>query len=113
MYFREIFIIFLFNSFLIRRIYEEIRNEKKVYAEYSLYFLSNYICTYSGCGPLKIGFKREIDEALRPGVYSLIDVCSDADKQRLHTSLGEGPCRRTLNTLLHDYKVKFKYEGKI
>ena len=31
---------------------------------------------------------REIDEALRPGVYSLIDICSKADFQRLHTSLG-------------------------
>jgi hypothetical protein len=28
------------------------------------------------------------DEALRPGIYSLIDVCSDANKQQLYTFLG-------------------------
>jgi len=132
----------------------QIRNQKDVFVEYSSYFLSSYIYTYSGFGPLKTGIKRsvsfspipclwflhfhdkyphtqthwekntktgvvwsvhdhqvnyfflyclifvqlkfnsrsfpcrEIDEALRPGVYSLIDICSKADFQRLHTSLG-------------------------
>ncbi|ONK73407.1 uncharacterized protein A4U43_C04F31180 [Asparagus officinalis] len=93
--------------------YEEIRNEKDVFAEHSSYFLSNYISMYSGCGPLKGGIKREVDEALRPGVYSLIDVCRKSDFKRLHTSFGEGPCRSTLKTLLHDFNVNFKYKGKI
>lgn len=31
---------------------------------------------------------REIDEALRPGVYSLIDICEENDFQQLHTYLG-------------------------
>jgi hypothetical protein len=31
---------------------------------------------------------REIDEALRPGVYSLIDICEESDFQQLHTYLG-------------------------
>ena len=31
---------------------------------------------------------REIDEALRPGVYALIDVCSADDLQSLHAWFG-------------------------
>lgn len=31
---------------------------------------------------------REIDEALRPGVYALIDSCSPDDLQQLHVVLG-------------------------
>lgn len=32
-------------------------------------------------------FCREINEALRPGIYSLIDICTASDIQRLHTVL--------------------------
>ncbi|KAH9657329.1 hypothetical protein KPL70_023032 [Citrus sinensis] len=55
----------------------------------------------------------EIDEALKPGVYALIDACSADDLQYLHTVFGEGPCRNTLASLQHDYKLNFKYEGKV
>ncbi|KAK9177313.1 hypothetical protein WN944_029334 [Citrus x changshan-huyou] len=55
---------------------------------------------------------KEIDEALKPGVYALIDACSADDLQYLHTVFGEGPCRNTLASLQHDYKLNFKYEGK-
>nr|CAD1838108.1 unnamed protein product [Ananas comosus var. bracteatus] len=99
-------------SFL-RRIYEEIRQQKDILAKYSFYFLSNYVSIYSGHGPFQTGIEREIDETLRPGIYSLIDICSAADLQQLHTVLGEGACRSTLAALLHDYKLHFQYEGKI
>nr|XP_029119321.1 uncharacterized protein LOC105041402 isoform X2 [Elaeis guineensis] len=99
-------------SFL-QRIYEEIRHQKDALGRYSYYFLSSYISIYSGYGPYRTGIRREIDEALRPGVYSLIDVCTPADLQQLHTVLGEGPCRSTLAALLHDYRLNFQYEGKI
>ncbi|XP_072977931.1 uncharacterized protein [Typha angustifolia] len=96
-----------------RRIYEEIRQQKDVLGRHSFYFLSSYISIYSGYGPLQRGIKREIDEALRPGVYSLIDICTSTDLQQLHTVLGEGPCRSTLANLLHDYRLHFQYGGKI
>ncbi|KAJ4820381.1 Urb2/Npa2 family protein [Rhynchospora pubera] len=96
-----------------RRIYEEIRQQKDVLANNSFYFLATYISVYSGYGPSQAGIKREVDEALRPGVYSLIDICTQSDLQQLHTVLGEGPCRNTLASLLHDYKIHFQYEGKI
>ncbi|KAK4345439.1 hypothetical protein RND71_035615 [Anisodus tanguticus] len=57
--------------------------------------------------------RMEIDEALRPGVYALIDACSADDLQRLHTVFGEGPCRNTLASLQHDYKIHFQYGGKV
>ncbi|KAJ4967043.1 hypothetical protein NE237_018892 [Protea cynaroides] len=99
-------------SFL-RRIYEEIRQQKDILGRYCFQFLSNYIWIYSGYGPRKTGFKREIDEALRPGVYALVDACSSDDLQQIHTVLGEGPCRSTLATLQHDYKLNFQYGGKV
>ncbi|GKV20994.1 hypothetical protein SLEP1_g31029 [Rubroshorea leprosula] len=97
----------------LRRIYEEIRQQKDALAQHSFKFLSTYIWVYSGCGPLKAGIQREIDEALRPGVYALIDACSTNDLQYLHTVFGEGPCRNTLAGLQHDYKRNFQYEGKV
>ncbi|CAK7329555.1 unnamed protein product [Dovyalis caffra] len=97
----------------LRRIYEELRQQKDVFGQHCFKFLSNYIWVYSGYGPLKTGIRREIDEALRPGVYALIDACSADDLQYLHSVFGEGSCRNTLATLQHDYKMNFQYEGKI
>ncbi|XP_050363117.1 uncharacterized protein LOC126782016 [Argentina anserina] len=97
----------------LRRIYEELRHQKEVFGPHCYHFLAYYIQVYSGYGPRKTGIKREIDEALRPGVYALIDVCSPDDLQRLHTSFGEGPCRNTLATLKHDYELNFQYQGKV
>ncbi|KAH0721602.1 hypothetical protein KY289_006942 [Solanum tuberosum] len=99
-------------SFL-RRVYEEIRQHKDVYGDNCFQFLSCYIWVYCGYGRLRNGIIREIDEALRPGVYALIDACSEDDLQRLHTVFGEGPCRNTLATLQHDYKIHFQYGGKV
>ncbi|PON83410.1 Nucleolar 27S pre-rRNA processing, Urb2/Npa2, C-terminal [Trema orientale] len=100
-------------AYCLRRIYEEIRHQKDVLGRHCPQFLSTYIWIYSGHGALKTGIKREIDEALRPGVYALIDACSPGDLQHLHTVFGEGPCRNTLATLQHDYKLNFQYEGKV
>ncbi|KAF8405366.1 hypothetical protein HHK36_010270 [Tetracentron sinense] len=86
-------------SFL-RRIYEE---------EPGFLFRSNMLLFLLG----QVSDTWEIDEALRPGVYALIDACSPDDLQLLHTVLGEGPCRSTLATLQHDYKLNFQYEGKV
>ncbi|KAJ0076531.1 hypothetical protein Patl1_36109 [Pistacia atlantica] len=97
----------------LRRIYEEVRQQKDVFGQHCFKFLSNYIWVYSGYGPLKTGIRREIDEALKPGVYALVDACSADDLQYLHTVFGEGPCRNTLATLQHDYKLNFRYEGKV
>ncbi|EXB36837.1 hypothetical protein L484_003222 [Morus notabilis] len=97
----------------LRRIYEEIKHHKDVLGRHCSQFLSTYIWVYSGYGPLKTGIKREIDGALRPGVYALIDACSAEDLQHLHTVFGEGPCRNTLANLQHDYKLNFQYEGKV
>ncbi|XP_015893451.3 uncharacterized protein LOC107427580 [Ziziphus jujuba] len=100
-------------AYCLRRIYEEVRHSKDVFGQHGSQILSSYIWVYSGFGPLKTGIKREIDEALRPGVYALLDVCSADDLQYLHTVFGEGPCRNTLATLQHDYKLHFQYEGKV
>ncbi|XVF00942.1 hypothetical protein REPUB_Repub04eG0045700 [Reevesia pubescens] len=97
----------------LRRIYEEIRQQKDVFGGHCYKFLSTYIWVYSGYGPLKTGIRREIDEALKPGVYALIDACSANDLQYLHTVFGEGPCRNTLASLQRDYKLNFQYEGKV
>ncbi|KAA3465644.1 Urb2 domain-containing protein [Gossypium australe] len=97
----------------LRRIYEEIRQQKDVFAGHCYKFLSTYIWVFSGYGPHKTGIRREIDEALKPGVYALVDACSANDLQYLHTVFGEGPCRNTLASLQRDYKLNFQYEGKV
>ncbi|KAK6946382.1 Nucleolar 27S pre-rRNA processing, Urb2/Npa2, C-terminal [Dillenia turbinata] len=74
-------------SFL-RRIYEELRQQKDVYGGHCFRFLSDYVWIFSGYGPLRRGIRREIDETLRPGVYALIDACSSEDLQLLHTEFG-------------------------
>ncbi|GER50303.1 tRNA modification GTPase MnmE, partial [Striga asiatica] len=76
----------------LRRVYEEVRQQKEAFGR----------CSY-----------QEVDEALKPGVYALIDSCSPDDLQLLHTVFGEGPCRTTLATLQHDYKINFQFEGKV
>ncbi|CAI0376924.1 unnamed protein product [Linum tenue] len=96
-----------------RRIYEELRQQRDVFGQYCCKFLSSYIWLYSGMGPHKTGIKREVDEALKPGVYALIDACPAEDLQSLHDVFGEGPCRNTLAALQHDYKLNFQYEGKV
>ncbi|XP_071930649.1 uncharacterized protein [Coffea arabica] len=97
----------------LRRVYEEIRQQKDSLGRYCFQFLSCYIWVYCGFGPLKTGIRREIDEALRPGVYALIDACSADQLQHLHTVFGEGPCRSALAILQNDYKLYFQYEGKV
>ncbi|KAJ8433946.1 hypothetical protein Cgig2_001875 [Carnegiea gigantea] len=72
----------------LRRVYEEIRQQKDVLGQQCFMFLSDYIWLYSGLGPLKQGIKREVDEALKPGIYALVDVCSPDDLQYLHTVFG-------------------------
>lgn len=96
-----------------RRVYEEMRQQREILGKHAMHFLAGYICMFSGQGPFQTGITREIDEALRPGVYSLIDICEESDFQQLHTYLGEGPCRTTLADLVHDYKLHFQYQGKI
>ncbi|KAG2243993.1 hypothetical protein Bca52824_094163 [Brassica carinata] len=97
----------------LRRIYEELRQQKEVFGHHCFKFLSTYIWVSCGYGPLKTGIKREIDEALRPGVYALVDSCSDQDRQYLHTVFGEGPCRNYLAALKQESDLNFKYEGKV
>ncbi|PIN12735.1 hypothetical protein CDL12_14653 [Handroanthus impetiginosus] len=97
----------------LRRVYEEVRQQKDVYGQSSFQFLSRYIRVYCGFGPAKDGIIREVDEALKPGIYALIDSCSADDLQLLHTVFGEGPCRSTLASLQHDYKLNFQFEGKV
>ncbi|CAJ1935686.1 unnamed protein product [Sphenostylis stenocarpa] len=96
----------------LRRIYEEIEQKKDIFSRQCSLFLSSYIWVYSGYGPKRSGIRREVEEALRPGVYALIDACSVDDLQYLHTVFGEGPCRNTLASLLHDRKLT-KFEGKV
>ncbi|XP_011088507.1 uncharacterized protein LOC105169716 isoform X2 [Sesamum indicum] len=97
----------------LRRVYEEVRQQKDVFGQCSFQFLSRYIWVFCGLGPGRKGIIREVDEALRPGVYALIDSCSADDLQLLHTVFGEGPCRSTLAALQHDYKLNFQFEGKV
>lgn len=92
------------------------RQQRETVGKHAMHILAGYISMFSGQGPFQTGITRyvtfrlksscsfyacvsadllfghgrEIDEALRPGVYSLIDICEESDFQQLHTYLG-GP----------------------
>ncbi|CAL0329340.1 unnamed protein product [Lupinus luteus] len=84
----------------LRRIYEEIKQQKDIFGRQCSLFLCNYIWIYSGHGPKRSGITREIDEALRPGVFALIDACSVDDLQYLHTVFGGGGDPHTSNVVV-------------
>ncbi|CAF2150364.1 unnamed protein product [Brassica napus] len=103
----------LFFFFFLKTTELQLRQHKKyVFGHHCFKFLSIYIWISCGYGPLKTGIKREVDETLRPGVYALVDSCSDKDRQYLHTVFG-GPCRNYLAALKQESDLNFKYEGKV
>ncbi|KAL3699884.1 hypothetical protein R1sor_017906 [Riccia sorocarpa] len=116
----------------LRRIYEEPCEQKETLGKYCCHMLSNYLCVLAGHGPvgciyhssqvfpsdLLISFShhlysREVEAALRPGAYALIDACSANDLQQLDASLGEGPRRNALLALRREYTQQFQYTGKV
>ncbi|KAL3693846.1 hypothetical protein R1sor_007497 [Riccia sorocarpa] len=97
----------------LRRIYEELSEHKETLGKYCCHMLSNYLSVLAGHGPVGVGLTREVEAALRPGAYALIDACSANDLQQLHASLGEGARRNALLALRREYTQQFKYTGKV
>ncbi|KAL1831035.1 hypothetical protein ACET3Z_000686 [Daucus carota] len=64
-----------------------VRQQKDVLGSCVFQLLSGYILIYSGGGPCKMGIRRDIDEALGPGIYALIDACSSDDLQLFRSHL--------------------------
>ncbi|XP_002978983.2 uncharacterized protein LOC9659607 [Selaginella moellendorffii] len=95
----------------LRRIYEELGEQKETLGRYCINVLSDYLSVLSGAGPFEAGLDREVDKELRPGVYALLS--SSQDLQQLHATLGEGPLRSNLAMIRKDYEKNFKYTGKI
>ncbi|KAL3597428.1 hypothetical protein D5086_009065, partial [Populus alba] len=84
-----------------------VKAAKRCLGQHCFKFLSNYIWVYSGYGPLKTGIRREIDEALRPGVYALIDSCSADDLQYLHSQFGEMVGGKLMSLKCEDFPMEF------
>ncbi|KAG6557396.1 hypothetical protein Mapa_000665 [Marchantia paleacea] len=97
----------------LRRIYEEMGEHKETLGKYCCHILSDYLSVLSGHGTHAVGLMREVEAALRPGAYVLVDACSANDLQQLHASLGEGPRRNALLALRREYTQQFKYTGKV
>ncbi|KAL3677132.1 hypothetical protein R1sor_027080 [Riccia sorocarpa] len=96
----------------LRRISEELSEHKETLGKYCCHMLSNYLSVLAGYGPVGVGLSGEVEAALRPGAYALIDACSANDLQQLHASLGEGPRRNALLALRREYTtVKIHGEG--
>ncbi|CAM6123331.1 unnamed protein product [Calypogeia fissa] len=97
----------------LRRIYEEMGEHKETLGKYCSHVLSDYLSVLSGHGLHAAGLIREVEAALQPGAYVLVDACSASDLQQLHASLGEGPRRNALLNLRRQYQQQFKYTGKV
>ncbi|KAL2629877.1 hypothetical protein R1flu_014563 [Riccia fluitans] len=97
----------------LRRIYEELSEHKETLGKYCCHILSHYLSVLAGHWAVGVGLTREVEAALRPGAYALVDACSANDLQQLHASLGEGPRRNALLALRREYTQQFKYTGKV
>ncbi|KAJ7544799.1 hypothetical protein O6H91_09G093900 [Diphasiastrum complanatum] len=97
----------------LQRVYEEVGAHKDAFGRYCCHLLANYLSVLCGSGPCAAGFHRDVERALRPGVFALIDGSSAMDLQQLHVTLGEGPERNALTALRHDYEKHYKYRGKV
>ncbi|OAE27711.1 hypothetical protein AXG93_4193s1110 [Marchantia polymorpha subsp. ruderalis] len=86
---------------------------KETLGKYCCHILSDYLSVLSGHDTYAVGLMREVEAALRPGAYVLVDACSANDLQQLHASLGEGPRRNALLALRREYTQQFKYTGKV
>lgn len=97
----------------LSRVYQEMEAHKESMGKYCCHLLADYLNVISGFSLGGVGLKREVDSALRPGAYALLDACSGNDLQQLHAALGEGARRSALTTLRHDYDLHYKYTGKV
>lgn len=95
------------------RVYQEMEAHKESMGKYCCHLLADYLNVISGFSLGGVGLKREVDSALRPGAYALLNACSGNDLQQLHATLGEGARRSALMTLRHDYDLHYKYTGKV
>ncbi|KAG0565292.1 hypothetical protein KC19_8G179700 [Ceratodon purpureus] len=97
----------------LSRVYQEMETHKETMGKYCCHLLADYLNVISGQSLGGVGLKREVDSALRPGAFALLDACSGNDLQQLHAALGEGARRSALMTLRHDYDLHYKYTGKV
>lgn len=97
----------------LSRVYQEMEAHKETMGKYCCHLLADYLNVISGQSLVGVGLKREVDSALRPGAFALLDACSGNDLQQLHAALGEGARRSALMTLRHDYDLHYKYTGKV
>lgn len=97
----------------LSRVYQEMEAHKETMGKYCAHILADYLNVISGYNHGGSGLRREVDTALRPGAFALLDACSGNDLQQLHAALGEGARRGALMTLRHDYELHYKYTGKV
>lgn len=53
-----------------------------------------------------------IRKALLPGIFALLDICSDPEYNQIHKSLDETG-KVMFKSLLVDYRRDFKFKGKV
>jgi len=78
---------------------------------YCTHLLADVITAITGGG---VGTHAE--KALKPGIFALLDSCSDRELQQLHAALGSGAggARRVVfSALREDHKLTHKFDGKI
>lgn len=53
-----------------------------------------------------------VRQALLPGIFALLDICSDPEYNQIHKALDETG-KVMFKSLLADYRQDFKFKGKV
>jgi hypothetical protein len=91
---------------LMSRLYEEIARVQ-VFSKYTPYMVAEYIRLSQKWTPT-----LEVKHLLVPGVYKLLDLCSEHEMALLYATLDK-PGKELLQVLHDDYKTHHKYKGQV
>tara|TARA_B110000305_G_C19214837_1_gene527682 strand:- start:315 stop:593 length:279 start_codon:yes stop_codon:yes gene_type:complete len=83
------------------------------FGRYCAHLLSDAVTVTSG-GDVGIG--QVAMEALKPGVFALLDGVGDRELGQMHAAFGSaggGARRVTLSNLIEEHKRSHKYDGKV
>ncbi|CAM9445578.1 unnamed protein product [Choristocarpus tenellus] len=91
----------------LSRVLEHFGPHKEVLKRYAPFVLAEYVYQ-AGSSALQPGVR----EALLPGVFSVVDICTPREMQHLHTLL-DATGKVVFRSLHEEYQRKYKYSGKV
>jgi hypothetical protein len=91
----------------VARLYTELTQNASVMKKYAIYIVVDYLqlLEYETV-------PQEVKDAVLPGVYALLDICSEAEYNHMFKAMDETG-KSMFRSLLAEYKRDFKFTGKV